>query len=399
MKIRSTQIILKDRVVAGVLTMDQGRITDLQPTDNDPNVIDYHDQIIAPGLIDIHNHGFAGWSFSGTSTVEDIVALRQRLLMEGATTMLATSTPKGMKNVLKSMANEKVPMTALAGFHSEGPFINPKQFGAAPPDTKFPSPNLAIVQEIYESSHGQLKMMTLAPELTGNEEIIDFLVEHGVKVAVGHTMATFAQLEMVKDKIDSLTHLGNAMRGIHHREIGTLGFGLLDPNVYAELIADGVHICLPMIRLILQNKKQEKILLISDDVPLAGLPQGDYQTLNGVLTVNEEGRLVNEHGHISGSSFPLLHNLRYLKEKLNLPLPLLFEMASSNPAEFLGLDQVGEIAKGKQADLLVLNEDLRITEVYQAGKACYDPQKIACQYNDKIEEYAKDPEFLNFYSV
>src|SRR5699024_9746083 len=136
-----------------------------------------------------------------------------------------------------------------------------------PPDTQILKPEVDYMGKIWANSEGFLKMVTIAPEISGNEDVIAFLNGHGVKVAVGHSNVTYAQLETIKSQVDSMTHLCNAMSGIHHREIGALGFGLLDPDVRVELITDGIHVSKPMLALIFKLKNVDKIMLISDTVP------------------------------------------------------------------------------------------------------------------------------------
>src|SRR5699024_8136495 len=336
--------------------------------------------------------------FTGSSNKDDINHLRQRMLLEGVTSMLTTSSTLGIKSVLESMKEDSESMTSVIGIHIEGPFLNSEQHGAAPPDTKFPLPDLEYMKEIYEKADGFLKMMTIAPEMQGSEEIISFLKDRDVKVSIGHSNVTYRELETIKSKVDSMTHLGNAMSGIHHREIGALGFGLLHTDVWVEMIADGIHLSNPMMDLVFHTKDLDCILLISDTVPFAGFDEGTYESLNGKIIVDSDGKLLNEHGNINGSSFSLLSDLGYLNRNFNLSLSDLFKMASYNQIQFLGIDGVGQIKEGYKADLLVLDEDLKLVEIFKEGKELNYEQQMK-ENNPNVNAHLKDAEFLNFYSL
>lgn len=399
MQIKSKKIVLKDKVIEGTLTIKNGVIDSIGPYEDANNVKDYGDLIVAPGLIDIHNHGYAGWSFTGSSNKEDIDHLRQRMLLEGVTSMLATSSALGIPNILESIKEDDLElMTSIIGIHIEGPFLNSEQHGAAPPDTQFPLPDLVFMEEIFEKANGFLKMVTIAPEMEGSSEVISYLRDKGVKVSVGHSNVAYSELEEIKSEIDSMTHLGNAMSGIHHREIGALGFGLLDQKVWVEMIADGVHLSKPMMDLVLHSKNLERILLISDTVPFAGFEEGSYDSLNGKVIIDSDGKLLNEHGKINGSSFPLLSDLGYLKSHFEIPLSDLFKMASFNQAQFLGVNGIGQIKEGYKADFLVLNENFELVEVYKDGISLDYKEQVKSS-NPNIDEHLKDKEFLNFYSL
>jgi N-acetylglucosamine-6-phosphate deacetylase len=400
MKIKSRNIVLKDEVIEATLKLEGGVIQSIDPyEEGDSDVKDYGDLIIAPGLIDIHNHGYAGWSFTGSSNKDDISHLRQRMLLEGVTSMLTTSSTLGIESILKSMKEENSKnMASIIGVHIEGPFLNSEQHGAAPPDTKFPLPDLEYMEEIFEEADGLLKMVTIAPEMQGSEEIISFLRDRDVKVSVGHSNVTYKELEAIKSKVDSMTHLGNAMSGIHHREIGALGFGLLHSDVWVEMIADGIHLSKPMMDLIFHTKDLECVLLISDTVPFAGFDEGTYESLNGKIIVDSDGKLLNEHGNINGSSFTLLSDLGYLNRNFNLSLPDLFKMASYNQTQFLGVDGIGQIKEGYKADLLVLDKNLELMEIFKEGKELDYKQQVK-KNNPDVNEHLKDVEFLNFYSL
>ncbi len=396
MRIRSNKIVFEDHMEPGIIEINNGIISDILPID-DSFDIDYSNQIIAPGLIDIHNHGYAGWSFTNTSLKTDLQLLLKRLISEGVTSMLATSARSGFPQIVDLIEHPTMD-TEIIGIHTEGPFLNPQQYGAAPPGTVFETLSISLTKQLYEQSNKHLKMMTLAPEMPGNLEVIDWLNEHNIKVAVGHTNATYDELIKIEDKISNLTHLGNAMSGIHHREIGAFGFGLKE-NTFVELIADGLHVSKPMMELIFQIKDPSKIILISDTVPLAGLKTGNYQTTMGEIYINKDGLIMNEYGQISGSSRTLLQDLQYLFHEFSFELPRLFQMASLNPAHFLNLKDRGSISVGKKADLLVLDDQLQLDTVYKNGSIRYQRTDKKVDNQEQVIHLIKDMEFFNYYCL
>lgn len=397
--IRSKKIVLENKVVSGVLEIRDGIIKAILDYDFcGDNIIDYKDNIIAPGMIDSHTHGYMGYSFTGSASAKDIDKVSRLYLEQGITTILATVSQNGIKPVLSAIKNGLTDCDIL-GLHMEGPFINSKRFGAAPPNTQFPKPNLGHLKRLIEQSSGYLKMMTLAPELNGNELLIEELIKNDIIVAVGHSEASYKELEKISQKIDVLTHLGNAMSGISHRNMGAFGYGL-NTDIYTELIADSLHIERPMLEIIFKTKSVDKIILISDSIALAGCRKGHYKMANSNLYIDEAGVILNEFDHISGSSFSLLETARNLYSNYNIDLNSLFKMASLNASKLLRVDnKLGSIQVGKIADIIVLDKQFTIIDVYKKGELKFNHNQEKSSQNPKLDDLLLDPEFLNFYGT
>ena len=395
MFIKSNNIIWDSSIRDGILEFQDGIITDLHH-EVKGDVIDYGDAFIMPGLIDIHNHGYGGWSFTGTSTLEDLHLLKMRYLSEGVTSVLATASPYAFDTISESVKDKRG--CEIVGIHMEGPFLNPEQYGAAPPDTPFPKPSIERLESILKRSKGMLKVMTLAPEMEGSTAVIERLKQEGIKVAVGHSNVSYEQLSNLESPVDLMTHLGNAMSGVHHRNMGALGYGLLE-DVMVEVIADGLHLHKPMLDLIFKTKDIDEIILISDTVGLAGCKPGYYRLPTGDVTMTEDGIVINEHGRLSGSSKPLRYDLNYLYQNLKISPVDLAQMASGNPARFLGLEDRGVLRKGKRADCVVFNDIFEVIAVYKEGICVYTHDTEIVRENPKLAEYIKDSEFLNFYGI
>lgn len=393
--LKSKQIVLEDKVISGILKIVNGEIVDILAYDDAVEAIDYGEYVIAPALIDIHTHGYNGFGFNGVSSVADLNKLSLAYASIGVGALLATSSYAGINNLVKVI--DKTAGAEILGIHLEGPFLNPAQHGAAPPDTKFPLPSLDILDELLSLTKNHLKMMTIAPEMENSERVIDKLRVNDVLVAVGHTNATYEQLEAIESKIDVMTHLANASSPVNHRKMGATGYGLIK-DVYSEVIADFRHLSLPMLKLIFKTKDLSEIILVSDSIALANLAKGEYEFVGGKLFIDNEGLIVNEYNKISGSSFAIIDNLKALSIELNLSLPELFQISSLNAAKLLKVDdKYGCIAKNKLANLVVLDADFKVIDTYVGGKHVYNYQdeKIV---NEDVFKLLDNKEYLNFYA-
>lgn len=397
--LRSKRIILNDKIISGVVEIKGDKISTIHSYDFDsPLIKDYGNNIIAPGLVDVHTHGYGGYSYTGVINEAEVNDLSMIYLKEGVTSMLATASYNAIEVVSTAMEAGVVGAEIL-GLHIEGPFLNPKKSEAAPQGTIFPKPNLKHLNKILTQGKGKIKMMTIAPDLEGSHEVINELKHQKIIVAAGHTNVNYKELDAIKDKIDILTHLGNGMTGIHHRDMGALGYGI-NTNILTELIADGRHITKPMLEIIFKVKSINEIILISDTVALGGCKAGHYKTVSDDYFINSEGVIVNSKGFMSGSSFSLLSNLNYLYNNYDFKINELFKMASLNPSKLLGIDSdYGSIAIGKFADIIVLDDNFKTIDVYKKGKIAYNNEKEILTENPKLKDLLKDREFLNFYST
>jgi N-acetylglucosamine-6-phosphate deacetylase len=394
--LQSTRILSGNQLKAGKLLIIDHKISSILPYDDEkPADLDVGDSLVAPGLIDSHTHGFAGWSFTGVITPEEIVDLSLKYASFGVTSMLASSAFRGYRPIVEAIENKHLHVKIL-GIHAEGPFLSSKQFGAAKPGTLFPAPDKPHALKMIEEAQGYLRMVTLAPEVEGNLELIELFHESGILIGAGHTDATRAELKRCEGKIDVFTHMGNAMKGIHHREIGTLGTALLS-DVPCEIIADGLHLCRDMLELVFRLKSIDQLILISDSTAMAGLPVGQYDLPGGTIYVHEDGLVTNEYGRISGSSRPIIKNIRVLLE-MGISLPDIFRMGSFNPARQLGISDVtGSIEAGKAADLIVLDERMAVELTMVEGEIVYRKGQAMKEFNPRTESLLSDPEFRGYY--
>ena len=397
--LKSKRIILENKIISGVVEIKGSKIHLIHPYDFESGLIkDYGNNIIAPGLIDIHTHGYGGYSYTGVINESEVNDLSMIYLKEGVTSMLATVSYNAIK-VVSNAIKTGIVGAEILGLHLEGPFLNSKKSEAAPQGTIFPKPNLKHLNKILDTANDKIKMMTIAPDLRGSDEVIKKKKKQNIIVAAGHTNINYKELEAMKDKIDVLTHLGNGMTGIHHRDMGALGYGI-NSNISSELIADGRHVTKPMLEIIFKIKDLNEIILVSDTIALGGCQAGHYKTASDDYFINSQGVILNSKGFMSGSSFSLLSNLKYLYNNYELEINELFKMASLNPSKLLEVDnKYGSLAKDKYADIIVLDNDFKTIDVYKKGRLVYDNETEIITENPKLKELLKDQEFLNFYST
>ena len=371
MIVTAAQVVTPARVLApGWLLLEGDRLADLGegPPPRSPDV-DLGDVVVVPGFVDLHVHGGGGASFdAGTADAAAVVA--DAHLAHGTTTMaasLVTDTADRMTAAVRELAL-LVQDGRLAGIHLEGPWLSPQRSGAHQPGS-LAHPDPTSVDTLLTAGNGAVRMVTLAPELPGGVDAVRRLDDAGVLAAVGHTDATYDQACEALDAGARLgTHLFNAMRPLHHRDPGPVG-ALLDSPVDVELIADGVHLHPAVLRTVFAAKPG-RCILVTDAMAAAGAPDGDYRLGPMAIEVRDGvARLASPGGDgaIAGSTLTMDAAVRFCVRTAGLPLLDVVHAASTAPARAWGLDDVGAIEPGRRADLVVLDEDLRVGRVMRSG--------------------------------
>jgi N-acetylglucosamine-6-phosphate deacetylase len=289
-------------------------------------------------------------------------------LRHGTTTMtasLVTDTPSALNRSLRELA-ALVEDGLLAGLHLEGPWLSAKHAGAHDRALLI-EPTERDVETLVEAAGGHLRMVTLAPELSGGLDAVRRLSTAGVVVAVGHTDATYDQARAALDAGASVgTHLFNAMRGIHHREPGPVTALMEHPDAYVELIADGVHLHPAVVRLA-ATPKPHRAVLVTDAMAAAGAGDGDYDLGPMRVEVRSGVARLAGQGAIAGSTLTMASAVRFAVLEAGLPIEDAVRAASASPAAMLGLDRVGALRPGLRADLVVLDADLAVHRVLRGG--------------------------------
>ncbi|AWT43972.1 MULTISPECIES: N-acetylglucosamine-6-phosphate deacetylase [Streptomyces] len=363
----ATVVLPTGPVEAGQVVVDGTRISAAAP--ENAQVVDVSGHYLVPGFVDLHNHGGGGASFT-SGTVEEVLTGIATHRRHGTTTLVA-STVTGDMDFLTHRAgllSELAEQGDIAGIHFEGPFISPCRKGAHSEEL-LRDPDPAEVRKLVDAARGHAKMVTLATELPGGIDSVRLLAEHGVIAAIGHTDATYEQTVQAIDAGATVaTHLFNAMPALGHRAPGPIAALLEDERVTVELINDGVHLHPAALELAFHHAGADRVAFITDAMDAAGFGDGRYML--GPLEVEVAdgvARLV-EGGSIAGSTLTLDRAFKRAVTVDGLPVEAAVAALSANPARLLGLaDRVGSLEPGKDADLVLLDEQFEVRGVMRRG--------------------------------
>lgn len=336
-------------------------------------VINLEKNTLFAGFIDIHNHGAVGVDVNAANTA-DLQTVGKFLAENGITAWTPTFVPDSdetyqkvvgaIEEVIKIQAD--LPIAQIVGVHYEGVFANEKMCGALRPEffKTFSGRELDNLPTLEKGVH----LTTFAPEIEGGIELVRELRKQNWIPSIGHTRADLETLEKAFEAgAMHVTHLFNAMTGVHHREVGVAGWALTKDEIFCEIIADGVHVHPKMLKFAQKNKPADKLLLVSDSVAPTGLGDGDYELWDERIAV-VEGKTQNERGSIAGSVITVLDAVKmYLS--LGVSALEVSKMASANAAKLLGLDKThGTIEVGKRADLVAIDEQGNVGFSMVGGK-------------------------------
>jgi N-acetylglucosamine-6-phosphate deacetylase len=332
---------------------------------------------VVPGFVDVHIHGAGGHDVmeGNREALETIAATVAR---HGTTSMVATTVTASESEtresvggiaqfILKSGHDPARELAAeIVGIHFEGPFISPACRGAHPVEWIVP-PSQEFLSTLLKEARGTAQILTLAPELPGALEMIATARGAGLVVSLGHTDASYEQaLAAIDAGATHAAHVYNAMRPFSHRGTGVIGAVLTSPKVSAELIADGVHVDEAAMRMLIELKSPDRVILVSDAISATGMPDGKYRL--GMFEVNVKGGVCrNSEGKLAGSTLTLDRALRNIVA-LGVPLGDTLRMVTANPAHQIGLgSRKGVLAAGADADLVFLDDKLDVAGVMTRG--------------------------------
>ncbi len=334
-------------------------------------VVDAGGGRIIPGLIDVHIHGLEGHAAAGPGLADVIRALPAH----GVTAFLPTSYDAARVDLCEALAQmrplvEQPPIGAKPlGIHMEGPWLSPKHPGAGNPARFYPLTEGDVI-DFQDASGGRVRMVTFAPEEGDALNVIPWLVEHGIIPTLGHSDADYDTVHRaVALGLNHATHTYNAMRGLHHRDPGTLGAVLDHDEIVAQLIADGHHVHPAAMRILIRAKGVERVCLVSDATPPAGLPPGRVEW-EGRTLVGDGQTVRLEDGTLAGSATLLDGMLRVLVEQAGVDFKDAVRMATDVPARLLSVYK-GRLQPGYDADITVLDDDYHPRLTMVGGQIVY----------------------------
>lgn len=326
------------------------------------------------GLIDVHIHGFGGHG-PENGTVEDLWAMSDVLARHGVTSFCPTlycAQPEKLRQQLTMLtaALGKEKGAQILGFHLEGPFISPQKPGAMKPQD-IVSPDVKIIEKLYEAAQGHLTQMTLAPERENITPVVEFCLTHHIVPQAGHTNATYEEFcHGVTVGVRHATHAFNAMSAFNHRAPGAAGAVLMNPEVSCEIIGDGVHVHPHLISFLRTVKKPDQIVLITDALTPTQQSHGPFMA-NGDEVCLEGGVWRRKTDHvITGSALTLPQGIKNLVA-WGYPLPQAVRCANANPAQLLQLKNRGQLAPGFLADITLLKPDFTPYATFVRGKQIF----------------------------
>lgn len=369
------QVYLDRRFTDAVVCMEAGKLHVLPAGSStaDGDVFDATGLKVVPGFIDTHTHGAVGVDVNG-ATAEDLEKISRFMASKGTTSWqcsVLTDTQEQTEWCIEQFKRHETMEQSgadLVGIHLEGPFLA-KEYKGAMPEHLLKRNDIDLVRHYQELAGGKVNYITISPELEGVQEMIPTLRELGIVVGIGHSGATYDQtMSAIRLGATVGTHVGNAMRLFHQHEPAIFG-AILESDVYCETICDGRHLVPGSVRMYCKVKGLDRIVAITDSIMAAGLPDGNYHLgVNDVVVKDGDAKLASD-GTRAGSTLTqdvaLKNMVKWLPYSLEEILPTLTE----NPAREMNLwDRKGSIAEGKDADLVLLDEQCSVVHVFARGK-------------------------------
>jgi N-acetylglucosamine-6-phosphate deacetylase len=340
------------------------------------SVVDFGGAILAPGFVDIHMHGGAGLDVMRAS-LSDLPRLGRFLTTHGVTGYFPTTVAASLDTTCAALGRLADGIEAAAtnsatvqakplGIHLEGPFLSHKRRGVHPPENLI-LPTIEIFERLWQAARGQVRMLTIAPEIAGAMEVITEAARRKVCVSIGHSDA---EMPIARDAVKAgarhATHTFNAMRPLDHRDPGIIGEVLSDDRMSADIIVDGIHVDPAVVKLFLQAKGRERAVLITDAISATGMPDGRYQL--GPIEVDVKDGKCTSNGSLAGSVLTMDRAVRNVTQFSSWTLREAVRAATLNPALAAGLSgRHGMLAPGADADFIVMNQAGEILKTIVRG--------------------------------
>lgn len=356
-----------------VICIEDTKLRFVEKAGDDGEIFDAAGLKVVPGFIDTHTHGAVGVDVNG-ATAEDLEKISCFMASKGTTSWLCsvlTDTEEQTDWCINEFKRHKTIEqngADLVGIHLEGPFLSP-EFKGAMPEHLLKKNDIPLIRHYQELAEGNIRYITISPELDGVQDMIPTLRELGIVVGIGHSGATYDQaMSSIAQGATVGTHVGNASRLFHQHEPAIFG-AIMESDVYCETICDGRHLVPGSVRMYAKCKGMERIVAITDSIMAAGLPDGDYHLgVNEVVVENGDAKL-KSNGTRAGSTLTQDVALKNMVKWLPNPLEEILMTLTENPAKEMGLwETKGSIADGKDADLVLLDDECNVVQVFARGK-------------------------------
>ena len=375
------EIITPFRIVKnGTIVMQDGQISDIGKASDvripdECEVIDVSGNIVTPGFVDLLVHGGGGKGFADEDP-SSIGIVADYFIRHGSTTVLASLYAKPKDQLLADLRRiadyiHANPDSNIIGIHMEGPYLNPVLKGAMNEDYLW-TPSVESWDEMWEASRGLIKIMTIAPELEGSLQVMRAAALKGVVLSIGHSTANYETIELAIDHgAAHVTHMFNAMTPLHHRNPGVVLGAMLRNELKIELIADTLHVHPAVMELLLKLKGSNGIILITDSIRAGGMHEGEYEFADQKVYMKGSKAFLSD-GTLAGSTLTLNRAIKNMIKKANAKVTESVRMASLNGAKVLNIeDRKGILAVGKDADIVVMNDEFEVEMTIHQGNIKY----------------------------
>ena len=377
MLIQSKKIWIADQFIAAIIATENGKITDILPYGSKPVDVDYGDKRIVPGFLDIHCHGAFEFD-TNDANEEGLRNWTKNIVSEGVTGFLATTITQSEEVLTKAVANVAKVMedgyegAEILGIHFEGPYLDMVYKGAQP-EQYIVKPTVEQFERYQAAAKGHIVYLTMATETDDDFALTRYLTEHGVVVSIGHSAATYEQAVMAyAHGARSMTHVYNGMTPFNHRANGLVGAAYRIRTMYGEIICDGNHSTPAALNNYFMSKGPDYCIMISDALMAKGTPVGSKFIFGGneIVIYPDGSAHLTSTGGLAGSTLRINQGLRILVEEAMVPFNYAINSCTINPARCIGVDdRKGAISVGKDADLVVLDNDYSVIQTYCMGEA------------------------------
>jgi len=336
-------------------------------------VYDAEGKKVVPGFLDIHTHGAVGVDVNA-ATAEELGKIGHFMATQGTTSWLCSVLTDTKEQTLwcidefKKHKKMESDGADLLGIHLEGPFLA-KEFKGAMPEHLLRDADVELLKEYQKAAEGNIRYLTVSPEIEGIVDAIPAIRDLGIVVAIGHSGADYdTSMKAIENGAASCTHIFNAMKLLHQHFPAIMG-AAMESDIYCEAICDGRHLHPGVVRLLIKTKGLDRVVAITDSIMAAGLPDGNYKLgVNDVVVVDGDAKLAS-NGVRAGSTLTTGQALKNIMKFTGRPIEEVLQLLTVNPAKLIGVfDKKGSIADGKDADLVILDEENNVADTFVRGR-------------------------------